>query len=140
MATSSAQFPEAEWLTLDCAQSGHYNGRLPGTSGDGQAGGFGDEFSIWQGSGPYEPIRAMFATVGPNGKPRPVLDLEAHYEALHHWFSYKEKLWTAADIRAGAWQSVIRPSIETKELMVTGLCRRMWVYIWLQFDMADAQE
>ena len=66
--------------------------------------------AIWKGSGSYEPIRKMYAAMRPNGKPRPVIDLEPHYEATHHWFTYSRKLWTADDIRSGAWQAVRLPS------------------------------
>ena len=63
---------------------------------------------MWNGSGSYESIRKMYATLAPNGKPRPVLDLEAHYEATHHWFSYKEKLWTPMISEAGLGRGFVQ--------------------------------
>ena len=77
--TASAQFPGAEWLSLDCVQSGHHDGYPPGQT-EGQGGG---KMPKWQSSSPYAPIRRMFDAVE---RTQPVIDLEAHYESTHHWF------------------------------------------------------
>jgi hypothetical protein len=131
--SSSAQFPDADWLTFDCVQTGHHDS-VPGapdpdetvvstteiivetvkdvtqaavdtvedTNGskqlsekdaseaveaatNAQSGGGG--MPMWFARSSYVPIRKMYETMRKDGKPRPVIDLEAHYENTHHWFS-----------------------------------------------------
>lgn len=76
---------------------------------------------MWQGTKPYVPVRMMYATMRPNGSPRPVIDLEPHYESTHYMFNVCEAasiscpkadkqpanpLWMDIDIRIGGWQSI----------------------------------
>lgn len=104
-ATASANFPDADWLTLDGVQSGHSNDasppalRNPATAHLTPA-------SIWPAVSSYVPLRKMYKTERPGGGARPVLELEAHYENTHHWFDPSQELWTADNIRRGAWQGV----------------------------------
>lgn len=107
-ASAGAQFPDAEWLSLDCVQTGHWN-----TPGGADVDPTKEQALLhWRGSSPYEAIRKMYNNPRSDGTPRPVIDLEAHYEATHHAFTYDLPLWTADDIRTGAWQSVsIEPNI-----------------------------
>lgn len=88
-ATASAQFPDATWLSMDCVQSGHYNGAPPKMEDNGnasQSGDIGEALELWKGAASYEPIRKMYNTLRPDGKPRPCIDLEPHYDGhTHHW-------------------------------------------------------
>ncbi|KAK1925242.1 hypothetical protein DB88DRAFT_257238 [Papiliotrema laurentii] len=113
--TGSAQFPDASWLSLDACQSGHYNTAwrpvLPGDKLDnGQTGSVVDDPKLlphlWRAMSSYVPIRKMYATPRPDGRPRPVLDLEPHYENTHHWFREGHPIWRADNIRRGAWQGI----------------------------------
>lgn len=70
-AMASAQFPDADWLSLDCVQSGHLDIHpLPHM-----------QQHTWQGTSSYGPVRTMFEK-----NKRCVIDLEGHYEATHHAF------------------------------------------------------
>jgi hypothetical protein len=125
VSTGSAQFPEADWLALDGCQSGHYNtdnkpatkmpaNSAPGAS-NGQAGSASGDpktlMHLWRGMSSYIPIRLMYNALRPDGNPRPVIDLEPHYENTHHWFTHGQPLWTAGNVRKGAWQGVSDLSI-----------------------------
>ena len=46
----------------------------------------GEGIGLWGGKSSYIPIRKMYNTPRPNGHPRPVVDLEPHYEATHYSF------------------------------------------------------
>lgn len=85
--TASNQFPDADWLTVDGVQSGHYDGPkpVPADAKPGAAMTTTPE-TLWYSKSSYLPIRQMYAARTKDGKPRPVLELEAHYEATHHWF------------------------------------------------------
>ncbi|BEI82007.1 hypothetical protein CcaverHIS002_0211670 [Cutaneotrichosporon cavernicola] len=105
--TASAQFPDADWLSFDCMQTGHYDGPMPERAGGGtESAQLGVTDSLWYSKSSYIPMRKMYAARRRDGRPRPVLDLEAHYESAHHWFSEKYPLWTADDIRNGMWQGL----------------------------------
>ncbi|WWD01007.1 hypothetical protein V866_007945 [Kwoniella sp. B9012] len=108
-AMASAQFPDADWLTLDCVQSGHMDVH-PFKSMNG---------SMWQASNSYLPVRTMYSTMRPNGKPRPVIDLEGHYEATHHAFNPANPIWGAADIRNGAWQAIFAGMHKVDPIAIT---------------------
>jgi hypothetical protein len=41
---------------------------------------------MWHAKSPYLAIRQMYSNRRRDGRPRPVIDLEAHYENTHHWF------------------------------------------------------
>lgn len=47
---------------------------------------------MWLARSSYVPIRKMYNTVSPEGRPRPVLDLEPHYENTHHFFSVSSEV------------------------------------------------
>jgi hypothetical protein len=64
---------------------------------------------MWQAKSSYVPVRRMYAATRPDGRPRPVMDLEPHYEATHHWFNREMEIWGADDVRKGAWQAVSVP-------------------------------
>ncbi|RSH90754.1 hypothetical protein EHS25_009929 [Saitozyma podzolica] len=142
--SASAQFPDADWLTFDCIQTGHHdNLRDAPTSAsasessaievaiesvkeaaaaavdavkealgaekdeaDGNAQAGGVQMPMWYARSGYVPVRKMYETRKKDGTPRPVIDLEAHYENTHHWFTFTKPLWTAADIRRGGWQAI----------------------------------
>jgi hypothetical protein len=71
---ASAQFPDADWLTLDCVQTGHTD--------------FPHSVPNWFSTSCYMPVRTMYknAEKVKGGKLRPVIDLEPHYESTHHSF------------------------------------------------------
>lgn len=48
---------------------------------------------MWYARSSYVPVRKMYHSVGPDGRPRPVMDLEAHYENTHHWFTVISLHW-----------------------------------------------
>ncbi|KAL7418647.1 hypothetical protein Q5752_007106 [Cryptotrichosporon argae] len=98
--TASAQFPQASWLCLDGIQSGHMD-RAPKDTTAASA-----SVGMWAGKSSYVPIRKMYNTPRPDGRPRPVVDLEPHYEATHYSFELDRPIWNARDIRLGAWQGV----------------------------------
>ena len=81
MALNCTQWPDADWLTMDCCQTGHQDGHK--AAGDGfysaQAG--GGDIPMWLGRSCYLPVRQMYAA-----KQQPVIDLEPHYENMHEWF------------------------------------------------------
>jgi hypothetical protein len=85
-ACASAQFPKASWLSLDCVQTGH------GDRHDNPA----VKINMWQGTKPYLPVRMMYETMRPDGSPRPVIDLEPHYESTHYMFNVSELLITVS--------------------------------------------
>lgn len=147
-ASASAQFPDSEWVTLDCVQTGHWNS-IPETknseAGTQAGGGPGGLLRHWSGSACYEPIRKMYNTMCPKGLPRPVIDLEPHYEATHHSFDLARPLWEANEIRSGAWQAVghdcgtqifslIHPQIFAGACGYTYGCNSIW-----QMHNADAR-
>lgn len=74
---ASVQFPDAEWLSLDCVQSGHSDELMHPPSA---------HIDMWFARNSYIPVRQMYSHSLPNGKPRPVIDLEPHYEATHYHF------------------------------------------------------
>ncbi|ORY25529.1 hypothetical protein BCR39DRAFT_543890 [Naematelia encephala] len=115
--TGSAQFPDADWLTMDACQSGHYNAASRPRVDEEEKGVAGSQTGVsssdprclphlWRAVSSYEPIRKMYNTPRPDGHPRPVVDLEAHYENTRHWFRKPYPLWTADNIRRGAWQGI----------------------------------
>ncbi|ORY24577.1 hypothetical protein BCR39DRAFT_320021 [Naematelia encephala] len=104
-AIASAQFPTSKWLTLDCIQSGHHDGAPSSTNGSHAQAGAG-ALPMWQSRSGYLPVRKMYATSKPGGGARPVIDLEAHYEATHHFFQLDQPIWGATDIRAGGYQAL----------------------------------
>jgi hypothetical protein len=53
--------------------------------GNAQAGGV--QMPMWYARSGYIPVRKMYETRKKDGRPRPVIDLEAHYENTHHWFT-----------------------------------------------------
>ena len=101
-ASSSAQFSEADWLTLDVIQTGHHDGapknRPPppptaatsASQTDDEEGSHAQagagRMPMWQARSSYIPIRKMYQTQKKGGGFRPVMDLEAHYENTHHFF------------------------------------------------------
>jgi hypothetical protein len=98
-ACASAQFPESSWLSLDCVQTGH------GDRHDNPA----VKINMWQGTKPYVPVRMMYETMRPDGSPRPVIDLEPHYESTHHMFNVSELLVTVSlGIRKLIYSQLIR--------------------------------
>jgi hypothetical protein len=48
---------------------------------------------MWQGTKPYVPVRMMYKTMRPDGSPRPVIDLEPHYESTHYMFNVSDLLF-----------------------------------------------
>jgi hypothetical protein len=76
-ACASLQFPQSSWLSLDCIQTGH------GDRHDNP----NVKINMWQGTKPYVPLRIMYNTMRPDGRPRPVIDLEPHYESTHYMFN-----------------------------------------------------
>jgi hypothetical protein len=42
---------------------------------------------MWHARSPYIPVRRMYATLRSDGRPRPVIDLEPHYENTHYYFA-----------------------------------------------------
>lgn len=72
MALASAQFPDADWLSLDCVQSGHSEA--------------GMGWDMWSPTSSYLPIRQMYNTMKKDGTPRPVIDLEPHYDNTPYGF------------------------------------------------------
>jgi len=93
-ASSSAQFPDVDWLSLDVVQTGHHDSGSPDIENAPKVGevhaqtGAGN-LSMWYARSCYVPIRKMYATPRPDGKPRPVMDLEPHYENTHHFFNVR---------------------------------------------------
>ena len=93
--SASAQFPDADWLSLDVVQTGHHDSQPPSAAstasseddseGHAQAG--AGNMPMWLARSSYDPIRKMYSTPTPKGGPRPVMDLEPHYENTHHFFS-----------------------------------------------------
>jgi hypothetical protein len=79
-ACASAQFPQSNWLSLDCIQTGH------GDRHDNPE----VKINMWQGTKPYVPVRMMYDTLRPDGTPRPVIDLEPHYESTHYMFNVSD--------------------------------------------------
>lgn len=81
-ATSSQFFPEADWLSMDVIQSGHMDGA-------GLQGGDFGGITAWRAKSSYIPVRLMYEQKTKDGKPRPVMDLEGHYESTPyvraHW-------------------------------------------------------
>lgn len=65
-------------------QTGHYDGpkpeRVAATPGTAQVSGLDP---LWYSKSSYIPMRQMYAARRRDGRPRPVLDLEAHYESTH---------------------------------------------------------
>jgi hypothetical protein len=51
---------------------------------------------MWQGTKPYVPVRMMYEAMRPDGSPRPVIDLEPHYESTHYMFNVSEVLITVS--------------------------------------------
>jgi hypothetical protein len=94
-AIASAFFPKADWLAFDGCQSGHADfPNLP----------FRPAFGWWDSRSSHVALTKMWDT----SPTRPILDLEGHYEDLHNALDAKQKWkWTADDVRAGAWQSVL---------------------------------
>ena len=98
--SSSAQFPDADWLTLDVIQSGHHDTEKPvfldaaesSGGGDAQSGAGG--IPVWMARSSYDPIRKMYATPKKGGGIRPVMDLEAHYENTHYCFRVSECIFS----------------------------------------------
>lgn len=92
---SSSNFGDKEWLTFDTVQSGH--GDSPPNA----------PIPWWSCRRAYEPAELMYA-VGETreGKKRPALDNEPHYE--HRWNNARSynAVWNASDIRVGNWQTV----------------------------------
>ncbi|KAM0753517.1 hypothetical protein T439DRAFT_322412 [Meredithblackwellia eburnea MCA 4105] len=101
-ASSDDFFPDAKWLSMDVVQSGHSDGR--GNQGDPEL------MPSWRATYSYQAIRHMYGKLGPDGKPRPVQDLENHYESTNYGFSYDNPLWNDFDIRNGAYQSIFAGS------------------------------
>ncbi|KAL8291354.1 hypothetical protein RQP46_002332 [Phenoliferia psychrophenolica] len=97
-ATSASFFPDADWLSMDVIQSGHSDGR--GNQGDGGL------VPMWKATSSYLPVSAMYAHLRKDGTPRPVQDMEGHYESTRKGFEATADLWGAADIRNGAYQAV----------------------------------
>ena len=62
---------------MDCFQSGHLD--IHPLSQMQQL--------TWQGSSSYDGVRKMYKNPLPSGHPRPVIDLEPHYEATHYAFN-----------------------------------------------------
>ena len=118
-ASGSAQFLEADWLTLDGVQTGHTTLFTDGAAEPGAL-----DAPMWLGKSSYLPVRKMYETPRPDGKARPVIDLEPHYENTHHQFDVSTRatsllvldlktryqraqaIWRARDIRIGGWQAV----------------------------------
>lgn len=99
--SSSAQFPNADWLSLDVIQTGHHDSAVPPS--DVEAGEDDEEehaqtgaggLDMWFARSSYVPIRRMYSTPRPDGRPRPVMDLEPHYENTHHFFNVREGAFT----------------------------------------------
>jgi hypothetical protein len=57
--------------------------------GNAQAGGV--QMPMWYARSGYVPVRKMYETRKKDGTPRPVIDLEAHYENTHHWFTVSRR-------------------------------------------------
>ncbi|KAK8843944.1 hypothetical protein IAR55_006736 [Kwoniella newhampshirensis] len=94
--TSSAQFPDATWLGYDVVQTGHHDTYRTGEK----------RLPRWFARSSYIPIRKMYATKDKSGRPRPIMDMEPHYENTRMGFIPEEPLWTAKDIRNGGWQAI----------------------------------
>ncbi|KAM0326210.1 hypothetical protein ACHAQA_006807 [Verticillium albo-atrum] len=94
VAVASAFFPDEEWLTFDCSQSGHSdfppNPPIP----------------WWNCRRGWESVELMYA-VGEStpGKKRPALDMEPHYEGRYNNGKQGQFYWNASDVRIGAWQA-----------------------------------
>ncbi len=113
IATGSSQFPNTDWLSMDACQTGHQDASNPRRPAPGAPNPASDSaqsgqssLQMWQAKSSYVPIRRMYSNLRPDGQPRPVLDLEPHYEATHHWFTRHMEIWGADDVRKGAWQAV----------------------------------
>jgi hypothetical protein len=68
-------------------QTGHHDSGSPDAENAPKVG----EVHAQTGAGnlSYVPIRKMYATSRPDGTPRPVMDLEPHYENTHHFFNVR---------------------------------------------------
>ncbi|ORY89802.1 hypothetical protein BCR35DRAFT_350229 [Leucosporidium creatinivorum] len=96
--TASHFFPDADWLSLDIIQSGHHDGA--GLQGDALL------MDSWKATSSYIPVRLMYNQRRKDGRPRPVMDSEQHYESTYEGFDPNQRLWGAADIRNAAFQAV----------------------------------
>ncbi|KAM0325136.1 hypothetical protein ACHAQA_007675 [Verticillium albo-atrum] len=94
LALSSSFFGDRDWLTFDTAQSGHsdYPPNAP--------------IPWWQARRGWEPAEIMYA-VGETteGKKRPALDNEPHYEWRYNDAKRVNPVWNASDVRVGNWQT-----------------------------------
>lgn len=151
---ASAQFPDADWLTLDCVQTGHTD--------------FPHSVPNWFSTSCYLPVRTMYknAEKVKGGKLRPVIDLEPHYESTHHSFDVSptratfrlmdtvsdivlsqsqqptRPVWGAADIRNGGYQAVSsglhgRPIMKlAHRISLADLQRNVRLHLWMQLNLA----
>ncbi|KAM0280566.1 hypothetical protein ACHAQH_004011 [Verticillium albo-atrum] len=94
VAVASSFFPDEEWFTFDTSQSGpsDFSPNHPITS--------------WNRRRGWESVEIMYA-VGEitEGKRRPALDMEPHYEARYNNGKQGHLYWNASDVRIGAWQA-----------------------------------
>lgn len=74
-ATSGDFFPESEWLSMDIIQSGHIDVKTMGLQGDARF------IDSWDPRSSVVPVRRMYDARTKEGKPRPVMDSEGHYES-----------------------------------------------------------
>ncbi|KAM0753520.1 hypothetical protein T439DRAFT_377708 [Meredithblackwellia eburnea MCA 4105] len=99
-ASSADFYPESDWLSLDVVQSGHMGDQF-GLQGDAS------KYASWKGTSSYLPVRHMYGKKDRHGNPRPVMDMEGHYESTPQGFDYKNELWNEHDIRNGAFQAIM---------------------------------
>lgn len=97
LALSSSFFGDRDWLTMDTSQSGHsdYPPNPP--------------IPWWSCRRGWEPAELMYS-VGETreGKKRPALDNEPHYEWRYNNAKSNQPTWNASDVRIGNWQTVRR--------------------------------
>lgn len=97
LALASDQVGDRDWLTFDASQSGHadYPPNPP--------------IPWWNARRGWETVELMYA-VGDTreGKTRPCIDNEPHYEERYNNGKDFLPYWNASDVRVGSWQSVRR--------------------------------
>ncbi|RAL16774.1 glycoside hydrolase family 140 protein [Aspergillus homomorphus CBS 101889] len=95
IALAHAFLGNRSWLTLDSSQSGHadYAPNPP--------------IPWWNCRRGWEPVELMYAAGSQaGGRPRPVIDNEAHYEHRYNNGNHNASYWNASDVRIGSWQAV----------------------------------
>jgi hypothetical protein len=106
IALASAFLGDRSWLTFDASQSGHtdYAPNPP--------------IPWWNCRRGWEPVELMYAAgESVEGKKRPAIDNEAHYENRYINGKSTNAYWNASDVRTGSWQAVSATSRLTQRIL-----------------------